>query len=229
LQFFAENGVKTIDGVILTHGHADAIFGLDDLRMWTQQNERPIDVYLSQATKDVISQVYPYLVDVNKSTGGGGVASINFHTFHPTFPIFNVAGLDFLPIEVFHGENYICLGFRFENISYISDVSAIPEKSVDRIKGSTLLILDSLNLTKTHPSHFTMTEAVREFERYRPHKGYIVGINHSLDHDFLADRLKTLTDIDVEPAYDGQVVKFPLTYVPKKEITQESKEDQEGS
>jgi len=74
-----------------------------------------------------------------------------------------------------------------------------------------------------------MTEAVREFERYRPHKGYIVGINHSLDHDFLADRLKTLTDIDVEPAYDGQVVKFPLTYVPKKEITQESKEDQEGS
>jgi len=35
LEHFPRHGLRTIDALLLTHGHADACFGLDDLRMWT--------------------------------------------------------------------------------------------------------------------------------------------------------------------------------------------------
>ncbi|KAJ2864444.1 hypothetical protein GGH94_002896 [Coemansia aciculifera] len=34
-EVFVKHDVKSIDAVLLTHGHADAMFGLDDLRQWT--------------------------------------------------------------------------------------------------------------------------------------------------------------------------------------------------
>ena len=35
LRYFPSNGLSKIDAVLLTHPHADAVLGLDDLRSWT--------------------------------------------------------------------------------------------------------------------------------------------------------------------------------------------------
>jgi len=102
LAFFPVNGITSLDGLILTHGHADAILGLDDLRMWTNVADEgavALDIFLDHPTFNVVSSTFPYLVNSHGFNGGGGVASLNFNVFHESLPEFEVAGLEFLPIQ----------------------------------------------------------------------------------------------------------------------------------
>mmetsp|Transcript_32715 Transcript_32715/g.82520 ORF Transcript_32715/g.82520 Transcript_32715/m.82520 type:complete len:89 (-) Transcript_32715:648-914(-) len=55
LRHLAGHGVRAIDALLLTHAHADAILGLDDVRDFTEQHGgplpwdvRPLPVYLNQ-------------------------------------------------------------------------------------------------------------------------------------------------------------------------------------
>jgi len=52
-----------------------------------------------------------------------------------------------------HGATYQSLGYRFDDISYISDVSLIPEATLQLMSGSRLVILDALNCTRPHASY----------------------------------------------------------------------------
>ena len=53
--------VGHLDGVVVTHAHADHILGIDDLRqLWIKWNRR-VDVYLDQATLERISVSYTHL------------------------------------------------------------------------------------------------------------------------------------------------------------------------
>ena len=70
---FPRWGVQTIDAVLLTHGHADAYFGLDDLREWCVRQRCSIPIYLDQATYGNVAASFPYLVDKKRVTGGGDV------------------------------------------------------------------------------------------------------------------------------------------------------------
>ncbi|CAN1218142.1 Putative hydrolase C777.06c [Linum perenne] len=47
LQWFPAYGLRTIDAVIITHSHADAIGGLDDLRDWTNNVQPCIPIYVA--------------------------------------------------------------------------------------------------------------------------------------------------------------------------------------
>lgn len=55
--------IECIDAVILTHGHADAILGLDDLREWVFDLDKPIPIYVRDIDYVDIQRVFPYLVD----------------------------------------------------------------------------------------------------------------------------------------------------------------------
>ena len=58
---FPNRGLGKIDGLLLTHGHADAMYGLDDLRSWTMRSIQDcIDVYTNQDTFNVVCSVFPY-------------------------------------------------------------------------------------------------------------------------------------------------------------------------
>ena len=61
LSQFPNRGLGKIDGLLLTHGHADAMYGLDDLRSWTMRSIQDcIDVYTNQDTFNVVCNVFPY-------------------------------------------------------------------------------------------------------------------------------------------------------------------------
>ncbi|KAG7571055.1 hypothetical protein FFLO_01019 [Filobasidium floriforme] len=55
------NDISRVDAVFLSHIHADATQGLDDLRMFTLANEiqTSIDVYADRATYDAVARRYP--------------------------------------------------------------------------------------------------------------------------------------------------------------------------
>ncbi|THH11772.1 hypothetical protein EW145_g440 [Phellinidium pouzarii] len=125
LEWFPKYGLRKIDAVLLTHAHADAMNGLDDLRGrflfeyrtikkklnwwigWTLHGDIQsyIDLYASQATFDEVRRAFPYLVSKEFASGGGDVPEFRWHIIEEKVP-FECAGImvtPFLGYEVHHG------------------------------------------------------------------------------------------------------------------------------
>jgi phosphoribosyl 1,2-cyclic phosphodiesterase len=167
----------------LSHDHADACFGLDDLRFLLPASQLilrsltlrgifapaqdHVPIYTSPETYTSISNMFPYMVDSKKATGGGDIPSFLWYPFSTseTFSIPSCGGIEVIPLPVEHGmyfsegppKPYMCMGFRIGDLSYISDASSVPEETKRKIEGSRILILDALRETP-HASHFSFQE-----------------------------------------------------------------------
>ncbi|RKP16712.1 hypothetical protein ROZALSC1DRAFT_31415, partial [Rozella allomycis CSF55] len=216
-----------IDGVVLTHPHADACFGLDELRQWTMVLQENAAVYCDQQTFSTIAQAFPYLVNKECATGGGDVSDISFRMIEWN-KTFEVCGVDVLPLPgthlawvkvVEHGiknetEPFMCLSFHFKGISYISDVSKISEQGLGEMKGTTkVLILDMLkgDSNSYHKSHFTFDQCIQVIETIKPEVTFLVGMSHSTEHDKMTKKLELYeneTGHYVRLAFDGLYLQF---------------------
>ena len=196
--------IRHLDAVLLTHSHADAMFGLDDLRQWTLNGavQSHVDIYLNQNTMEFCSSVFPYLVDTTRASGGGDVSSLRFHLLERVNGIdgeykpLNLYGLEVLPFEVEHGKfkdrPFMSLGFRFGlgDFVYISDVSRIPDHSAEVLREYPInvFVVDGLH-DKAHPSHFNIEQAIECLKQYRPRLGLLTGFSHRVDHESVQSRL----------------------------------------
>lgn len=221
IRWFPYHQINTIDAVILTHGHADAIFGLDDLRSTRLSNSYPIEVYQSEECQKTTQRIFDYLypkVDKDQSVQRF-VSNIDWKNFY-SYQSFRVCNLDIFPIPVKHGEDLDCMGFLFgknQKVCYLSDISRMIPKTMDFIKDYgdiDLLIIDALNFDIANSCHFSLMEAIDVAKQIRPKKVYTVGMSSSIDYDDLKinQKLKELLDegIDLSLAYDGLKLSFEL-------------------
>ena len=108
LRHFPRLGIAKLDAVILTHGHMDAIGGLDDLRDVSPSATLP--VYLSASCYEVVARTFSYLV--TRPPAGLFVASLDWRIITPWQP-FEVEGLLVMPLPVEHGPPLTMLGYEF--------------------------------------------------------------------------------------------------------------------
>ncbi|KJE97990.1 metallo-beta-lactamase [Capsaspora owczarzaki ATCC 30864] len=237
IRWFLDYGITDIHAVVLTHEHADAVLRLDDLRDWTMyRDDQPsLPVFLDPPTMAAVSRLFPYMVDETKATGSGLVPKIKFCVFDPTQP-FNVLGVEFAPFVVPHGKNCTSLGFRFSNVTYLSDVSDLDEKAYEWIDGSDIFIVDTLKEV-SHVSHFGLDEALAASERIRPapRQVYLTGMCHLMEHHSSNKKLAKLyasgsIGMPVECAYDGLRLdvrdKSPTSLVAAERITASIRQQQ---
>lgn len=211
LQWFPTFGVRAIDAVIITHSHADAIGGLDDLRDWTNNVQPHIPIYVAKRDFEVMKKTHYYLVDTSVVVPGAAVSALQFNIIKEE--PFVVHNLKITPLPVWHGHGYRSLGFRFGDVCYISDVSDIPEETYELLKDCKLLILDALRPDRSSSTHFGLPRALEEVRKIRPGRTLFTGMMHLMDHDKVNEQLAKLMEtegLDVQLSYDGLRVPVSL-------------------
>ena len=63
--------IRRVDAIVFTHGHADHILGLDDVRRFNVMQGRPMPCYGDARTIDDIRQTFAYAFDPRTQKGGG--------------------------------------------------------------------------------------------------------------------------------------------------------------
>ncbi|CAF1704401.1 hypothetical protein Bca4012_004145 [Brassica carinata] len=205
LKWFPTFGLRTLDAVVITHSHADAIGGLDDLRDWTNNVQPHIPIYTAMRDFEVMKKTHYYLVDTSVIIPGAAVSELEFKIIHEDQP-FMVKDLKIIPLPVWHGSNYRSLGFRFGDVCYISDVSDIPEETYPLLRDCDLLIMDALRPDRSSATHFGLPRALEEVRKIKPKRTLFTGMMHLMDHEKVSEELEKLMDtegLDVKLSYDG--------------------------
>jgi phosphoribosyl 1,2-cyclic phosphate phosphodiesterase len=200
LQLLAA-GITSIDAVWFTHAHADHIHGIDDLRVFSARQRRPLPAFADAGTAAVLRSKFSYIFDPHyRPPEGTTKPEIRLHTFAPEQPT-RAAGMDLMPIEVPHGDMTV-YGFRTGGLGYITDAKLIPDAGLATLHGVRVLVLNALWLGNTHPTHFNVEEAVAVAARVGAGRTYLTHLSHRVGHAAL---LRTLPP-GVVPAHDGLVV-----------------------
>lgn len=204
---FPRNGIRSIRAVLLTHAHADAILGLDDLRAWTMGGviQQCVDIYLTQECMTVVEGMFPYLVDRSKSTGGGDVPTLRWHIIDKDAPFVLPSSegrkeVRVQPLPVLHGyvgktSPFWSLGFRIDSFSYISDCHEIPHSTIELMRGSQAVVMDALKMDR-HLSHFSFSQALSFFASFSPPPalGLLTDFTHRIEHTATQQLVDTWRD-----------------------------------
>ncbi|KAH9835841.1 beta-lactamase-like protein [Rhodofomes roseus] len=106
VDWFPKYGLRRIDAVLITHAHADAMNGLDDLRGWTLRAaiQPHIDLYVSMNTFKEVQRAFPYLISKEYASGGGDVPEFKWHIIEEGVPFeIGDTGIQITPFAVQHG------------------------------------------------------------------------------------------------------------------------------
>lgn len=119
-------------------------------------------------------------------------------------------GVEIIPIRGIHGQLPV-LGFRFGNIAYITDMSAIPEKEYEKLKNLDHVTINTVSY-RHHHSHFSLDEALEVAARIGAGHTWLTHLSHSFPpHEEFSKELKSLCKERripsvVLPAYDGLIL-----------------------
>jgi len=166
--------VRKLDGLIFTHSHKDHIAGMDDIRAFNYLQGKPVDVFATIETQQIVKNEFPYVFsDIDYP----GIPKVAMHTISKHDP-FQIGDIRFVPIEVLHYKMPV-LGFRINDFTYITDANKIEEIELEKIDGTRILVVNALR-REQHISHFTLSEAIALSQQLGAEQTYFTHISHQL-------------------------------------------------
>lgn len=200
--------LRKIDTILLTHSHADHLFGIDDLRNFScimsnkpdnpdseKYNRPPLPFYTNHSAAEHLKLCFGYLF--SEKAEGGGHAKIDLHEVTADTKL-TTGSLTITPIPMLHGSLETTGWLLTENtnegprsIAYLTDCNFISEQSVKLIKeaaGFTMggrlihLIIDGLRI-KEHSTHFNFLQALEAASRIGGEHIWLTHLTHNSSHE----------------------------------------------
>jgi phosphoribosyl 1,2-cyclic phosphate phosphodiesterase len=196
-QALAHN-VRRVDAILFTHGHADHVMGLDDVRRYNHMQGGAIACYADAGTLAGLRRMFEYVFNPPAQIGGG-IPQLSLFRLAGAF---SLGGVEIVPIPLLHGRLPV-LGFRVGAFAYLTDCNRIPDTSWPLLDGVRTVVLDALR-RRPHPTHFCLSEAVDVVARLGAERAYFTHIAHDLGHAETCAQLPS----GVELAYDGLVLEI---------------------
>jgi len=194
-----QNKVTWIDLFILTHGHADHVSGMDDLRRFCDLlGGNALTVYSTDEGIGRVLAMYPYAIMERPVVKG-----------YPAFKLQTMPqkleleqGTIESTLLPHGGVNTLGLAFTERSSGrrfvYYTDCKRVPREAVALAKGADVVVLDGLR-PEEHTSHMNVREAVAAAAEIGATRTYLTHMTHLLEQ--VADGAK-LPDT-VAFAYDG--------------------------
>ncbi len=190
--------IRQLDVFILTHGHADHLAGMDDLRRFCDHGARALTVYSTAEGRARVAAMYPYAIGDRPASKG-----------YPAFrledcpPVLEWPQGRIRTTLLPHGP-VSTLGLVFEEQSsgkkfaYYSDCKSVPPEAVALAKGADAVCLDGLR-PDPHPTHMSIAEACATAAVIGSPVTCLTHMTHSVDHETWGKKLPA----GVQLAYDG--------------------------
>ena len=195
--------LNRVDAVLYTHGHADHILGMDDLRPLSFGKGADLPLYADTNTAAVLERIFEYTF--RKVDRYPTSARVTLHRLSDTpGAATELFGASFQRIPVTHGRDTIT-GYRFGSAAYLTDMNDIPPESLPLLQNLDILILDALR-REPHPSHAHLAKSIALVQQLRPKRAFFTHISHDLDHESTNASLPQT----IQLAYDGQQLTFDI-------------------
>ena len=196
-------GIRRLDAVLYTHGHADHIIGFDDLRPLSFHVPGNLPIYADEPTALALERIFDYTFRAENRYPTS--ARVEIHRLDPA----PGAGVDlfgacFRRIPVTHGRQEIT-GYRFGNAAYLTDMSDIPPESLLLLQNLDILILDALR-HQPHFSHSHLEKSIAFVNLLKPRRAFFTHMGHDIDHA----STEAMLPPNIRLAYDGLKLDFEI-------------------
>lgn len=198
-QQCVDHRIAQIDVFVLTHGHADHIAGMDDLRRFCDlRGGTALDIWTTDVGAQRVREMYAYAIGDKPRFKG-------YPAFRPQvmgelleFPQGTMRATR-LP----HGSVEV-LGLVFEErrtgakFTYFTDCKSVSPAQRELARGSRVVVLDGLR-PDPHPTHMCIAEAIEVAQDIGAPESYLTHLTHSVMHA----RDEPGLPAGVKFAYDG--------------------------
>ncbi len=192
-------GILRVDAVLITHSHADHVFGFDDLRRFNTLQGGVIPVYGSESTLDEMRRIFAYAF--KPVPAGMYRPQVALHVVAAPLALGRIV---VTPVSVNHG-GAVMFGYRIDgagqSLGYVPDCLSMDHEAVAAFAGVDVMVLDALRHTP-HVSHAHLKSSLAMLNKIGAARSFLTHMCHDIDHDVVQQTLPA----GVELAWDGLVV-----------------------
>lgn len=194
-------GVGALDAVVYTHGHADHVHGIDDLRMIVFNMRQRLPVWADGTTQERLYSSFGYAF--TQPEGSPYPPILDMHTIKGDVVVEGAGGtVTLTPFKVGHG-SIDALGFRIGDFAYLPDVAEMYAGAWEAVQNLDCWVLDALRRTP-HPTHTHLARSLEWIEHAAPRRAVLTNMHIDLDYQTVAAE----TPDHITPAFDGMIIRY---------------------
>ncbi len=201
--------ITKIDGVIITHDHADHIHGIDDLRPFCFfQEKKVIPLLTTPYTQQQLINRFNYIFNNKKKIIGGGIPRLIIEPVTKFLVPYTFGQEEFYFFTYPHG-HIETLGLVHQQMAYITDCHHLPSNILEFLKEQKLklLIIDCTKRTP-HSTHLHLEKTLEYIDYISPQKSRLIHLSHDFDHQQLTEELQKISSHNTAPTFDGEELEY---------------------